>query len=103
MSTQDEVEGVRIPCVEPVSNTLRLHRHVKLTVSTWPSTICMAAVGMVFWSTLQGQTYLATIDMVSPVSSTFRYPCLPSQIRTQNTTYVLTPERPCQNSSDKLI
>ena len=45
----------------------------------------IAAVVMVFFRLPQGKIFLATIDIVAPVSSTPRYSRPPSRIRTQNT------------------
>ena len=53
--------------------------------TTCPSPIRIAAVVMVFFRLPQGKVFLATIDMVAPVSNTPRYSRPPSRIRTQNT------------------
>ena len=45
----------------------------------------MVAVGMMFCRAPRGNIFLATMDMVAPVSITTRYPYPPRQIRTQNT------------------
>ena len=50
----------------------------------------------------QGKVFLATIDMVGPVSSTPRYSGPPSRIRTQNTRSRAPPERPRQNSAGQV-
>ena len=65
--------------------------------TTCPSPIRIAAVGMVFVRLPQGKFFLATIDMVAPVSSTPRYSHPPSRIHTQNTRSRAPPERPRQN------
>ena len=41
--------------------------------TTWPSSMRMAAVGMVFLSTTRGKFFLRTMDMVAVVSSTTMY------------------------------
>ena len=57
---------------------------------------------MVFLRLPQGKLFLATIDMVAPVSNTPRYSRPPSQIRTQNTRSWAPPERPRQNSAGQV-
>ena len=57
---------------------------------------------MVFFRLPQGKIFLATIDMVAPVSNTPRYSRPPSQIRTQNTRSWAPPERPRQNSAGQV-
>ena len=57
---------------------------------------------MVFFTLPQGKIFLATIDMVVPVSNTPRYSRLPSQIRTKNTRSWVPPERPRQNSAGQV-
>ena len=52
-----------------------------------------------FFRLPQGNIFLATIDMVAPVSNTPRYSRHPSRIRTQNTRSWVPPERPRQNSA----
>ena len=63
-----------------------------------PSPIRIDAVVRVFFRVPQGKVFLATIDMVAPVSNTPRYSRPPSRIRTQNTKSRAPPERPRQNS-----
>ena len=62
----------------------------------------MAAVGKMFFRSPQGKMFLATIDMVAPVSNTPRYLRPPRRIRTQNTRSVGPPERPCQNAAGQV-
>ena len=57
---------------------------------------------MVFFRLPQGKIFLATIDIVAPVSSTPRYSRPPSRIRTQNTRSWVPPERPRQNSAGQV-
>ena len=57
---------------------------------------------MMFFRSPQGKTFLATIDMVAPISSIPRYSRPPSQISTQNTRSVRPPERPCHNSAGQV-
>ena len=57
---------------------------------------------MVFFRLPQGKIFLATIDMVAPVSNTPRYSRPPSRIRIQNTRSWAPPERPCQNSAGQV-
>ena len=57
---------------------------------------------MVFFRLPEGKIFLATIDMVAPVSNTPRYSRPPSRIRTQNTTSWVPPERPRQNSAGQV-
>ena len=57
---------------------------------------------MVFFRLPQGKIFLATIDMVEPVSNTPRYLRPPSRIRTQNTRSRAPPERPRQNSAGQV-
>ena len=57
---------------------------------------------MVFFRLPQGKMFLATIDMVAPVSNTPRYSRPPSRIRTQNTRSWVLPERPRQNSAGQV-
>ena len=57
---------------------------------------------MVFFRLPQGKIFLATIDMVAPVSNTPRYSRPPSRIRTQNTRSWVPPERPRQNSAGQV-
>ena len=64
--------------------------------------IYIAAVVMVFFRLPQGNVFLATIDMVAPVSNTPRYSRPPSRIRTQNTRSRAPSERPCQNSAGQV-
>ena len=64
--------------------------------------MCIAAVFMVFFRLPQGKIFLATIDIVAPVSSTPRHSRPPSQIRTQNTRSWVPPERPRQNSAGQV-
>ena len=47
----------------------------------------------------QGKFFLATIDMVAPVTNTPRYSRPPSRIRTQKTRSWAPPEHPCQNAA----
>ena len=54
---------------------------------------------MVFFRLPEGKFFLATIDMVAPVSNTPRYSRTPSRIRTQNTRSRAPLERPRQNSA----
>ena len=54
----------------------------------------MTAVGMMFFRSPGGKAFLATIEIVAPVSSTARYSHPPRWIRTQNTRSVDPPERP---------
>ena len=62
------------------------HRHVNLTVPTTVHHMCIrmgtAAVGMVFFGSPRGNIFLATINIVAPLSSTPRYSCPPRRIRT---------------------
>ena len=62
----------------------------------------IAAVVMVFFRLPQGKIFLATINIVAPVSSTPRYSRPPSRIRTQNTRSWVPPERPRQNSAGQV-
>ena len=57
---------------------------------------------MVFFRLPQGNVFLATIDMVAPVSNTPRYSCPPTRIRTQNTKSRAPPKRPRQNSAKQV-
>ena len=57
---------------------------------------------MVFFRLPQGKIFLATIDIVAPVSSTPRYSRPPSRIRTQNTRSWVPSERPRQNSAGQV-
>ena len=57
---------------------------------------------MVFFRLPQGTIFLATIDMVAPVSNTPRYSRPPSRIRTQNTRSWVPTERPRQNSAGQV-
>ena len=57
---------------------------------------------MVFFRLPQGKIFLATIDIVAPVSNTPRYSRPPSRIRTQNTRSWVPPERPRQNSAGQV-
>ena len=57
---------------------------------------------MVFFRLPQGKIFLATIDMVAPVSNTPRYSRPPTRIRTQNTRSWVPPERPRQNSAGQV-
>ena len=50
----------------------------------------------------QGKIFLATIDIVAPISSTPSYSRPPRWIRTLNTRSVGPPERPCQNSAGQV-
>ena len=70
--------------------------------TTCPSPIRIAAVVMVFFRLPQGKIFLATIDIVAPVSPTPRYSRPPSRIRTQNTRSWVPPERPRQNSAGQV-
>ena len=55
-----------------------------------------------FFRLPQGKMFLASIDMVAPVSNNPRYSCPPSQRRTQNTKSRAPPERPHQNSEGQV-
>ena len=57
---------------------------------------------MVFFRLPQGNIFLATIDMVAPVSNTPSYLRPPSRIRTQNTRSWVPPEHPRQNSAGQV-
>ena len=57
---------------------------------------------MVFVRLPQGNIFLATIDMVGPVSSTPRYSRPLSRIRTQNTRPRAPLERPRQNAAGQV-
>ena len=57
---------------------------------------------IVFFRLPQGKIFLATIDMVAPVSNTPRYSSPPSRIRTQNSRSGVPPERPRQNSAGQV-
>ena len=57
---------------------------------------------MVFFRLPQGKIFLATIDMVAPVSNTPRYSRPLSRIRTQNTRCRAPPERPRQKSAGQV-
>ena len=55
-----------------------------------------------FFRSPRGNIFLATIDMIAPVSSTPGYYPPPRRIRTQNTRSVDPPERPCQSSAGQV-
>ena len=55
-----------------------------------------------FFRSPRGKIFLATIDIVAPVSNTPRYSRPPTQIPTQNTRSVGPPERHCQNSGGQV-
>ena len=55
-----------------------------------------------FFRLPQGKIFLATMDMVAPVSNTPRYSRPPSRIRTGKTRSWVPPKLPCQNSAGQV-
>ena len=62
----------------------------------------MAAVGIMFFRSPQGNFFLAKIDMMAPVPNTPSYSRTSRCIGTQNTKSVHPREHPCQNSAGQV-
>ena len=77
ISPQEEVEGFGVRHIDSVGNASGCHTHVSLTAPTGVHHIAiphaLAAVGMIFLRTQQRNIFLATIDMVAPISITPTY------------------------------